>query len=279
MSFAKIVHILGTGHSGSTLLMMILGTNRYLFPIGESSNYSSLSCPKGYQFVGDGSHVNQSEFWQSFISVAREKNVELSTINQETLFSYWSIFHEYFDKTILIDNSHENFVRHALLDANIEVFYIHLVRDGRAVANSWEKKYDSGGEQRIIHWATENINFHKKYSDMDNYFLLKYEEFTTSPRYYVEKIYSHIEKVFGVEKLNLHPAIDGNIMLGESIFNTHIFSANRIRRFEYRRDKYLEKDMKFLEEIDGKKWDNYTEKAIEAIKLFNYSIEKYDEFL
>lgn len=161
----KILYVIGTGHSGSTLLDVMLGAHSKVFGAGEMASVSFdgigkeiCSCDKkalecsfwgrvlkeDYDIPGLGIERNVLD---SFLGISkfrfREGKSSVSVrkyldINRDL---YRKIF-EVSGSEVVVDSSKE-IDRAELLSRNneFEILLVHLIRDGRGVMWSYKRKY------------------------------------------------------------------------------------------------------------------------------------------
>lgn len=155
----KIVSIIGSGRTGSTLLMLILGSHPDCFALGELS--------KLYRYYKTGKPLcgicqGTCEFWNqlfdeqelnqltsvlgntrlnSLVPLVLEKKIR-KIFNQEHIFNPYSTIFSKLNENILIDSSKEvdwvkeRYQAQEFTSGKIENYLIHMVRDGRAVMSS-----------------------------------------------------------------------------------------------------------------------------------------------
>jgi LPS sulfotransferase NodH len=184
----KLIYIAGAGRSGSTLLGQMLNALPDFFFAGEVRNIW-YECLELNEPCGSGERFRDCEFWKQVIaeafgapenidlaaimkmhlSVARERYTPLLMLFNRAPGEFFSgrsgraqfqqvlgrIYHaiaRVSGKDVVVDSSHE--VSQALMLAGlpgIELKFIHLVRDSRAVAFSDSRtkyQYEIGGERR-----------------------------------------------------------------------------------------------------------------------------------
>lgn len=220
---SQLVYILGAGHSGSTLLNLLLNGHSQILGLNEIQQIG--------KYMGRKSRDNrlQTDFWQDvkqryelttkepFTSVSQihwkkapiwhktdlkqwtnEPNFLTYLAAWKTLrhcqaqdFAQWSQYNyslfscivEKSGKKILIDSS-KHWQRLYLLQKsglfNIKV--IHLVRDGRAVVNSYLRKFDdfNVGLRRWTH-RTVSAFFLQPEFERSHWVQLHYEDLATQP--------------------------------------------------------------------------------------------------
>jgi len=188
----QVIYIAGGGHSGSTILSVILGTSPEIFSAGELKFYNEhkvLDHPM-WEYIENvcmcGKDANDCPFWHE---VKERSNRELDTFHysniQEKVATaikiLWPFYHipkttKALDDYTLIKNVYQEALSDKLttryiLDSSksvarlmhlqshplLDVKVIFLVRDGRGYANSYAKVYKKGFLRWIIQWVLNNI--------------------------------------------------------------------------------------------------------------------------
>jgi len=265
----KVVFIGGYGRSGSTLLDRMLGQVEGFVSVGELRHIWDRSFGEN-QLCGCGEPFRECAFWKAVVEEAFGgfEHVNLSEIKvlkhsvdrmryvPRLMFpwlrspGYRKAFFEYIEvlsrlykairdvsgSEFIIDSTKDpshGFVLSAMPD--VELHVVHLVRDSRAVAYSWQRK-----KRRLeIHWKEEYMPRYSPlksawewglmnglvqllgYTIPERYTLIRYEDVVSQPR----KALSHLLASLGVANPNLDFIDDRNIKLGVD----HTVSGNPIR--------------------------------------------------
>jgi hypothetical protein len=263
----KVLYITGWGRSGSTILGRVLGQVKDFFLVGElryiwdrgfienrlcSCGVPFRECPVWRSVTarafGDGFGVDAKGLVSLRERGVRTRHLALAPslrslrAKLEGMESYLqaseALYHAARDVSrseVIVDTS--KFPSYGFVLRNlpsIDLYVLHLVRDPRAVAYSWESrrkaKPDHGGiskklmtphgfaESSLVwnEWnlATENLRRH----DPDRYMLLRYEDFVRSPRESV----GDILRFLGAESAELPFADEHEVRLEVP----HTFSGN-----------------------------------------------------
>lgn len=220
-----MLYIGGATRSGSTLTEMILGNLPGFFSVGEVKyfwehyQYGDIQC-------GCGAILSECVFWSQVITKLQEKDVDFArmaylankldrTRNLPWLshsFTFdrnrdlqefvtglgllYSVIDGLLPDKVVIDSSkmpsHIYMIRRL---PDIDLRLLHLVRDGRAVAYSWNKrqKRELKIVDREVHmqkrsliralsaWSMENFYIARLKRQVPYYTLMKYEDFTQAP--------------------------------------------------------------------------------------------------
>ncbi|MBW2121233.1 MAG: hypothetical protein JRH07_05230 [Deltaproteobacteria bacterium] len=130
----RLVYITGLGHSGSTLLDLVLGAHPVMVGLGEISSVldeepeqvrrtrqSTCSC---------GRRVDECEFWGGLIPHLFNEEGSFEDRYHRVLEAFWSRFGE---DVIPVDSSKSRSnIRLLLAQGDLELSVIHLIRDVRS---------------------------------------------------------------------------------------------------------------------------------------------------
>ena len=281
----KVIYILSLGHSGSTLLDLILGSHSQIESVGEIKAFG-----KYWKSFSDNSlkleskdrctcgfHVNECEYWSKVKHEVDANCGKFDTVpdfNSKEQFAQnnyclLKAILKVSEKTIVCDSSKNPLRLKNFLDSELfEVFILHLVRDSRAVAYSWAKKGAQFGKTKkpqynyynaLKSWQKFNTNSYSKFSNFNSYFCLKYEDFVNTPQESISKI---------LEKTNLNFESD---QLQFWKLKHHNIYGNRIR---FRGKQEIKKDSSYLENLSHQEWWLGTLLTVTGLRLFNYSLRR-----
>ncbi len=138
MTKPKIVLVAGSGHGGSTILNMILGQHPSVFATGKLRNF-----PAGGLFVSEnvcscGIQAETCEFWTQVRKRFLPYQDGRDPVRYAELFR---IIAELSGRAYVGDVTHNVGYAQLLLDvAEIDLYLVHVIRDGRGVVNSRIRK-------------------------------------------------------------------------------------------------------------------------------------------
>jgi hypothetical protein len=218
----KIIYIAGAGHSGSTLLDLLLSTSPNTFSVGELKHLDHFLTDTSKAYADDtGAAASQSAFWSYFhdqkeqylpkwrverVLSMRNKLALLLTGRPRTIPQrYKNNDRLYTDILAQIRNISANPEIDTIIDSSkvtsrlieinervqdFDVYVIHLVRDVRGVAYSYYK------DQRSVlkwsfGWLSTNwgiARYAKKRIPKERYIFLRYEEFATEPTKTIQRL-------------------------------------------------------------------------------------------
>jgi len=239
----KIIYLLGSGHCGSTLFDLIMDSHSKIAGVGELGYFpfdrekqdkflcacrkpvSKCSFWKGvFQNIPEGIpwleiHRKKVDFLfnraKYFFTIDKKKDVDLEKyleFNQET----YQRIADLSGKRVIFDSSKIDIDRADLLlkSDKLEMFFVHLVRDGRGVTYSYKMKYGRVLSP-IFRWALRNIKieiFRRRYPG--KFIFVKYEDFCKNPEQEVKRIVESIGLNFEPQMLDFrdkdHHQVGGN---------------------------------------------------------------------
>lgn len=220
----KVLYIAGGGHSGSTILSLILGTSPEVHVAGEIKFFNEhkvLDHPM-WNYIENvcmcREEANDCPFWQE---------VEVQTDGELDIFHYlrftgkvsalmkilWPFYHV--KKTVQADDDYQLFralfdvaskqepavkyildssksvtrLMHLCSHPQLDVKVIFLVRDGRAYVNSYAKAYQQGFFRWISQWVINNfitLRYLKK--EKIDYYYLSYNALCLEPELHLTAI-------------------------------------------------------------------------------------------
>ncbi|BBL81900.1 sulfotransferase [Thermus thermophilus] len=265
----KVVFIGGYGRSGSTLLDRMLGQVEGFVSVGELRHIWDRSFGEN-QLCGCGEPFKKCAFWREVVERAfgAFESVDLSRVRAlkrsvdrmryipQLMFpslrshEYQMAFSEYAEilsrlykgirdvsgSQFIIDSTKDpsyGFILSAMQD--VELHVVHLVRDSRAVAYSWQRKK----RRPEIHWKEEYMPRYSPlksawewglmnglvqllgYTIPGRYTLVRYEDVVSQPREALSRLLAGL----GITNPNLDFINDRNIKLSVD----HTVSGNPIR--------------------------------------------------
>ncbi|MCU7960878.1 MAG: sulfotransferase [gamma proteobacterium symbiont of Bathyaustriella thionipta] len=138
MQKAKVVLIAGSGHGGTTIANMILGQHPHIFATGKLRDF-----PHGGLFIKEnvcscGAAADACPFWQE---VRLRYRPFQDKADQEKLPRLFHIVSELSGRPFTGDVSHNaGYARQLLQTPDIDLYLVHIVRDGRGVVWSRIRK-------------------------------------------------------------------------------------------------------------------------------------------
>jgi len=234
----KVVFIAGYGRSGSTLLDRILGYSLNACSTGELRHIWERGCLEN-QLCGCGQKFSDCSFWQSVLADLKDQTPSVDGVIElkrgvdrmrevpnllfpilrngpkrdaykmysRILLNLYEAIRQESGCDVLIDSSKDPsyvYMLNAMArDKLIDLHILHMIRDSRAVAYSWQRSK----KRPEIHWKEERMPIYSsfksawewitfnfiislvKFSTDASYFSLQYEDFASAPDRELQKIY------------------------------------------------------------------------------------------
>ena len=228
----KVLYIAGWGRSGSTILDNILGQVKGVVSVGELRYIWDRGMIQN-RLCGCGAPFRDCDTWKTVFDKAfggfdgidphqmlalrdrcdRTRNLMFGRrMNSEAFITYRSTLQRLYvaissvtGAELIVDSSKTPAHGRMLLDIpDLEVSILHLIRDPRAVAYSWQRKklMDDGADEYMsrfgavrtsLMWdamqlATEKLNLNR-----EQYARLLYEEFVAQPREVLQDLLTRLQ--------------------------------------------------------------------------------------
>lgn len=204
----KVVAITGTGHCGSTLLDVLIGGHSRAFSLGEFHTIGRLLAdaeerPEICVLCGQ-----DCAFWGHKVSLPLlrlfyQQNTLLLKIRSRVARLFYNPYRPLFKasgKEILVDSSKgmgwlNRQFRPAWNSTGIDRHLIWVCRDGRAVVNSYYRKYpERGGEQITNSWLKRIEHIQAAYDEFPGKKMkLSYEALTCYPEKVMREVCEFLE--------------------------------------------------------------------------------------
>ncbi|SHI37703.1 hypothetical protein SAMN04488096_101346 [Mesonia phycicola] len=222
----KVIFIIGTGHCGSTLLDLLLGSHSEMVSLGEV--YKVLNFENEVpvcNICGENCELWTPELRDRLIkyynpSISQRVLAKLFSKQKKEFLFYSKIFQDT-GKDILVDSSKNAgwILRNGkvLVENGIKPILIYLSRDGRAVVNSYFRKYPERGLDNIAeNWNARVKKINQVYSkwDFGSKLSVKYKNLAQQPVEVVKAIVDLIEVNYEPEMMRFwehkHHLVSGN---------------------------------------------------------------------
>jgi hypothetical protein len=257
----KVLYIGGTGRTGSTVLDSLLGSFPGVFSGGELSFFwrygirdgGRCSCGETVQTCAVWSQVLEaafgndeidadrmielrSRFWSvhlplMVVPAARRRGLARLEEFPRVVERFYSAISDVTDARLIVDSSKEPHYSYILREeTDLDVYFLHLVRDPRAVGMSWlrprpELGFDEDSEiaraaagtsgyhhasrrgpfKASAYYNVSNVAGEMLWKSSDRYAFLRYEDFVARPHEALDAISSFV----GVE-LDVSTVLDAN---------------------------------------------------------------------
>ncbi|WP_339737050.1 sulfotransferase [uncultured Maricaulis sp.] len=227
----KAVLMCGAGHSGSTLLGMILGSHSKAFYVGEGAKVRNLGDEKKplrkrvCKICGEGCEVWAGFRWD----------------RESPLYEQISA---HVHRTVIIDSTKDEAwieARAAEMNkAGGQAFLLFLTRDGRAVVNSRIRKYpERGAEAQIRQWMEKMVLSQALFERFEGPKLqVSYENLSTRTE-------SEVRRVCDMMQIEFEPA-----MLRFAEQSHHVLGGNSGTQFIAAKTRFDDPDEAFVSLTD-----------------------------
>jgi len=274
----KVIYVVGVGHSGSTLLDLLLGSHSRIESLGEMEEFDRYmsrepSIRDARRTCTCGARYKECEFWRKVTGAAMAAcqcgELVLGAADQSRFEQHnYAVFRAALDvsgKDLVCDSS-KNYLRlRRLLQSDLfDIFVVHLVRDGRAVGYSAKRKGrrpdpDKPGRRlywgSLKNWRRKNIACSRMLRDYGRSIRLRYEDLVANPELWVSRILAGVG--LDLEKGQLE------------FWNTvhHNIGGNHMRHLGRQE---IRQDTEYLSRLSGLEWWLGTALAWEPLRRFGY---------
>lgn len=283
-----IIYLVAAGHSGSTLLDLIMGSHSQIFGVGEFQQYFFMpgitkSCMCGKKAI-------DCPFWKKvFKNLNLESGLTPYRKKRDFLLNRKNYLDSYHKKPInlkkyikLNEELYENILKYSgkkiifdsskwpervelLLNSNkLDIIILHLVRNGKGVTWSWRNRHSNRGEKKTT-WSV--LNKWDKYPDFIKGILTMYHWLRRNLYIEIIKKRNKVKFIFlryedfvkspenvlrrVLKKLNL--SFEAQMIDFKNKGNHHQIAGNpRVRTrqgIEIKEDTYWKKDMPLIYRI------------------------------
>jgi Sulfotransferase family len=269
----KVIYIAGSAHSGSTLLDLILGSHSRAESVGELKHLPTVMAGPTNRRCACGLTISECSFWAEVIFQLRAKlpralgpgNDGLVVDNELLVTEVLRLA----SRKIFVEST-KTLSRFRTLSntKSLDVYGVHIVRDGRAVAFSAQRKAIKRGldpkagnlMEAIKSWSDCNYRLAKEVSKHPQRWVrVHYEDLVQEPAKQVARVMELAGEHFESDQLKFH------------LRKHHNLGGNRLRWAPTGR---IVSDTEFLESIDDRTWDRLTLAAEKTLKALGYPTTK-----
>jgi hypothetical protein len=254
----EVVYIAGHGHSGSTLLDLILGSHSKIESVGEVTEASVANVLRGEELCTCGRRFSDCEYWSVVVTQLHQRGMDSADaiLASPQVFIFEAIRQS--GKAIYAESTKSaDRLRRLLATPHLNVRVVHIVRDPRATAFSFAKKYG-----RIYRRA-------RKWSELDDEInqavepqrrlVVRYEALVTCPVEQIRRVMTFIGEDFEPGQLAFLDRIHHNI------------SGNRMR---YSGHSQIWPDTAYLRSINRAQWLTLTMLCLGSLRKYGYAISR-----
>ena len=254
-----VIVVLGSGHSGSTLLDLLLGTQPGLWSAGEVVQRPGIyRRPDAEESCTCGRPIVDCSFWASVRAIAPPEGEAEPPRRRAALEAVAAVS----GAEVLVDSSKQSSYVAGLLDEGVDARVVHLVRDARAVAHSHARKGRDFGPS-IRKWVSDQA---KAQRVLDRFpaaprTTVRYEDLVRDPAAALTRILASL--------LGRAGAVDA--WRGFRARETHLIAGNRMR---FSDDAEVRFDDRFLAEVTSSEWWRGTVEARATLREFGYPLRR-----
>jgi hypothetical protein len=280
----KVAFIISSGHSGSSLLAVIMGSHPRCFSVGEINGiYNRYRQGKPIDCV-----TRTSDFWVNtfgekgleqlakvFGNVRLNPNIPLKVdhfwhriTGRGQVFNPYSTLFDHLQGTeVIIDSSKalkwmkEKLNAQEFKTHQIEAYFIYLVRDGRAVMNSYLRKYKTWDMEAAAHkWVDKTRQSEALFEAFDprRKIQIAYEDLASNPAQVISKLCELLQLDYQPDMLEYwkheHHDISGNGGVYTLIQRYQKLAASETREvngqdYYQKADFAIKLDLRWLKEL------------------------------
>lgn len=270
----KVIYILGSGHSGSTLVDLVLGSHSAIESGGEFAKYIDYVDPASprpaeKRLCTCGVAVDACPHWQAvrvklrsdygsdLLNTKAVDDAEFERANARVIAAILSTT----GKSIFCDSSKQTERCLQLMASDrFDLWVVHLVRDGRAVGYSYKRKYHTYLPE-VWRWAASNTHLSARLTRQlgERYMFVRYEDFTADPRRETSRILASLGLTFEEVQLAFRDHAHHNL------------AGNRMRR---QAGNQIERDTTYLQALSPWEWGAGSVLAGRALRCFGYPFRR-----
>ena len=272
----RLIYVLCKGRSGSTLAGLLLGAHPEIANLGEISALPkwvrnpedrTCSCERSFLDCPEWTAVRDAygPDWPEEVELGADDDATFARRN----LRFFRTIRDVAGASVLLDKSKK--LGRALRLARIpeiDLTVMHVVRDPRAVANSFRQrgvrkdrteKLRFSYTKNAVRWAMLNALMPLRLGRHAGYVRVRYEDLVRDPR-------GQLQRVLGAAGLDYDPQMDH---FGEVV--QHGVGGNRMRLTGVRE---IRPDGKFLDEVGPREWAVGTALALPTLLAHGYPVRR-----
>ena len=266
----RIIHINSFGHSGSTLVNLLVAENAGIFAGGHLFRYSYLWKRDHEVTTADGKLLKDSDFWKAIKAKVEKDTGKKPDFSQgpnqfdkQDVQALFKAITEESGCEIICDNSKSRAFDKIIYNPPFDTYMVHLVRDGRAVYNSYRKK-GIVWPLMPIRWTVSSIHIWLKNKTKTSYNLVRYEDVALHLEKTSSTILDNVLKYFKIQKTDINKRTENTVPL--------MFAGNRTRT-SYTTGA-VSYDNSYLKDIPPLMWLYLTLTMLPALLIFGYPLTR-----
>jgi hypothetical protein len=270
----KLIYVVGIGHSGSTLLDMLLDTHSRVAGIGEINMYDRYFADSGgkpytQRLCTCGRHVEDCPQWDKVRSALRagfgdeihslrgKTPEEFEEKNQVALRAFLAQS----GKDWVCDSSKRpGRLQHYLESGRFDTHIIHLIRDGRATAYSYKIRAGKNLYYCVARWMKQQLGIYFRWHRHPCYLLVRYEDLADRPQETLERILDALGLAFEARQLS-----DWRMQ------THHNLGGNKMRLYT---EASIQRDKRYLSALGNFEWFLSSLLAWPALHFFGYPLRR-----
>lgn len=261
----KVIYIVGSGHSGSTLLDLIIGSHSRVESVGEikPQRISRLAPPLSKDHLCScGAKVADCVFWRSVVENMSDRGysdpLQYASGDPRIIDAFVAAVLRT-SGTVVYGESTKSWRRLSELKSNpsLDVRTVHLVRDPRAVAFSHQRKKGKSLLRRLRARRWVWLPLFK--SRAEGAVTVRYEDLVTRPTQVISEVMAFADERFEPSQLNFRGRVHHNL------------SGNRMR---YGQSSEIVPDTQYIDEIGRLLWLAMTIGSLPAILRSRYPLTR-----
>ncbi|MEM6462280.1 MAG: sulfotransferase [Pseudomonadota bacterium] len=271
----RYIFILTMGHSGGTLLNLLLGTSPAVFAAGESLRVWDLNNLNRQPF-------RTGDFWTSAVHQLSAHGWPIERLDQNSVerapISFWQswtdIVANITSNLVIADKTLSLKLIERICTANlVNPFFVHLVRDPRATCYSFCRKYSSDWRHALT-WNRRHRAIERFINGRRNVVTVQYEALVKEPDKQLYYILNSAGAHFGIKLTEGLPKNIQDRDMNDQIFDNFIYVGNRMRFDENRRGKRISADNAYLSEFPARDWMTTTAICLRRLRKYGYAVTR-----
>lgn len=270
--YPKIIYVLGSGSSGSTLFSLLLGMHPNIFFAGHMRNYHFLWDESGARQIGTGELIEESSFWNQVKKLYTHYTGREKPENGWNVGDLNAIFrgiYQVSEDPVICDNSHYLRFLRLVKKAGFDVKSVHIVRDPRAYFYSRKK---SNNILRVYYlvfrWVMGNIKIFLYGKMFKENLVIKYEDLVANPNKTIKNLVDRIGWGNDLSSDDV-PGMEGSLDI-----TNYGFSSNRIFK---RGVISVYKDNDYFYRLNWFHWWLVTIISLPGLLIFGYPLSRRGE--
>ncbi len=280
-----IIYIAGSGHSGSTLLDLLLGSHSQIESVGEVYKYLDPQRRMRILRCTCGATIDECAYWQSVQQAATSDGEDALSAADRSHRALVAVL-RVSGKRLICDSSKtlEQLAVYAEHPDLFDLQILHLVRDGRGTAFSMNRKWlrmlaQHGSAEHakstirarsknpmvygyyvsIVRWLRLNLRIAHRFAAHPGYHAIRYEDLADNPQLGLQAIMDRLNLPFEASQLDFarqqHHNVGGNSM--------------RVRS-----DSTVKKDTEYQERLSPLRWGFGTLLGLPLLLKYGYRLRR-----